>query len=164
MLSLDINLVFTIINLLIWVIIIKKFLFAPVDKILKARQASVQEQFDKADKQKAEAESLKKEYEGILQNVDDERREAIKKAKAEAQNQYDVILKDADARADEIIKKAKAEARTEYDKIIKSADSEISDMVISAAKKIVLSDEANTDDEKLYEKFLNKENGEAGND
>lgn len=41
MLRLDINLVFTIINLLIWYAIIRIFLFKPINKVIYKRNAAI---------------------------------------------------------------------------------------------------------------------------
>lgn len=48
MLRLDINLVFTIINLLIWYAIIRIFLFKPINKVIYKRNAAIQEKYDEA--------------------------------------------------------------------------------------------------------------------
>ena len=45
MLRLDINLVFTIINLLIWYAIIRIFLFKPINKVSDKRSAAIQEKY-----------------------------------------------------------------------------------------------------------------------
>ena len=45
MLRLDINLVFTIINLLIWYAIIRIFLFKPINKVIDKRNAAIQEKY-----------------------------------------------------------------------------------------------------------------------
>ena len=50
MLRLDINLVFTIINLLIWYAIIRIFLFKPINKVIDKRSAAIQEKYDEAKK------------------------------------------------------------------------------------------------------------------
>ena len=50
MLRLDINLVFTIINLLIWYAIIRIFLFKPINKVIDKRNAAIQEKYDEAKK------------------------------------------------------------------------------------------------------------------
>lgn len=50
MLRLDINLVFTIINLLIWYAIIRIFLFKPINKVIDKRNTAIQEKYDEAKK------------------------------------------------------------------------------------------------------------------
>ena len=58
MLRLDINIVFTIINLLILYVIFRVFLFKPINKIIEKRRLLVEQQFAEADDAKAQAEAL----------------------------------------------------------------------------------------------------------
>lgn len=62
MLRLDINLVFTIINLLIWYAIIRIFLFKPINKVIDKRNATIQEKYDEAKKMQEEAQAEKEKY------------------------------------------------------------------------------------------------------
>ena len=55
MLRLDWNLLFTVINLLLLFVLMKIFLFKPVQKIIAARQAEADKQFDEAAAKQAEA-------------------------------------------------------------------------------------------------------------
>lgn len=63
MLRLDINLVFTIINLLVLYFLMKKFLFKPVNNIIAQREEAIKKQFDDADEAQKKADDLKKQYE-----------------------------------------------------------------------------------------------------
>lgn len=55
MLRLDWNILFNIINLIILYLLMKRFLFKPVNAILEKRQQAADAQFAEADRQKAEA-------------------------------------------------------------------------------------------------------------
>ena len=66
MLRLDINLVFTIINLLVLYFLMKKFLFKPVNNIIAQREEAIKKQFDEADEAQKKADDLKKQYEDSL--------------------------------------------------------------------------------------------------
>lgn len=54
MLKLDINLVFTVINLLIIYFILSKFLFKPVKNILAKRQEEIDKQYAEAEEAKTQ--------------------------------------------------------------------------------------------------------------
>ena len=58
MLRLDINLVFTIINLLVLYFLMKKFLFKPVNNIIAQREEAIKKQFDDADEAQKKADDL----------------------------------------------------------------------------------------------------------
>ena len=62
MLRLDINLVFTIINLLILYFLMRKFLFKPVNGIIAAREEIIRKQFAEAEELKAQ---LTKDIEAV---------------------------------------------------------------------------------------------------
>ena len=65
MLRLDINLLFTIINLLIWYLLIKKFLFKPVNNIIAKREEAIEGRYKEAEQEKLEAGQQKEKYEAL---------------------------------------------------------------------------------------------------
>ena len=66
MLRLDINIVWTILNLLIIFAIVKIFLIKPIHKILDARQAEIDKQYADAKAAQDSANELKGQYEASL--------------------------------------------------------------------------------------------------
>ena len=72
MLRIDSNLIWIIVNLLIFYFLIRKFLFKPVLNIIEKRKQMVTEQFEKADTVNAEALELKTQYEAPLQGAKEE--------------------------------------------------------------------------------------------
>lgn len=87
MLRLDINLVFTVINLLVLYFFMRKFLFGRVNKILEERKALIEKQFADAKTAQDAADGMKTEYEGKLAAAQGEGEEIIARAKAEAKEQ-----------------------------------------------------------------------------
>ena len=73
MLRLDINIVWTILNLLIIFAIVKIFLIKPIHKILDARQAEIDKQYADAKAAQDSAEELKTKYEASLSGVQAEK-------------------------------------------------------------------------------------------
>ena len=66
MISLDISLVWVIINLLVLYLLLKKFLFKPVCKMMDERSAKIQSDLDGAAQAKADAEKMKSDYEAEI--------------------------------------------------------------------------------------------------
>ena len=66
MISLDISLVWVIINLLVLYLLLKKFLFKPVCKMMDERSAKIQSDLDGAAQAKADAEKIKADYEAEI--------------------------------------------------------------------------------------------------
>ena len=57
--KIDINLVFTIINLLVLYLLMKKFLFGPIIKVMDVRKAMIDQQFAGAKEQEDQAKALR---------------------------------------------------------------------------------------------------------
>ena len=106
MLRLDINLVFTIINLIVLFVLMRIFLFKPVNNIIAKREEAIRKQFDDADAVRKEAENLKTEYEASLAGAKDESARLITEAKEKARGEYDRIVKSADEEVNNKIQKA----------------------------------------------------------
>ena len=156
MISLDWNLLFTVINLLILLVLMKLFLFKPINKIIEKRQQEVDQQLNDADTQKAEAAALKEQYESSMQALEAEKDKNRADAQKAATEEYDRIVADAHGQADEILAEAKAEAETEKAKILRQAESDITDMLIAATSKVAAAHCSEESDRRLYDEFLTK--------
>lgn len=154
MLRVDINLVFTIINLLILFIALRIFLFKPVQKIIAQRQADADKEFDDAAKEKEEAAKLKAEYEKTIENANTEKKIVISDARKTANKEYQRIIDDANNQAKVIREEAIRDANTQKDRIIGNAKQEIADLVVNATEKIIASKDGV--DKDIYDKFLDK--------
>ncbi|MBR0027173.1 MAG: ATP synthase F0 subunit B, partial [Clostridia bacterium] len=79
--SLDVwTMIFTWINLVILFLLLKKFLFKPINKILDERAAEIEGEYTAAEKARAEADTIKAEYEGKIDSAKTEADSIIKSA------------------------------------------------------------------------------------
>ena len=113
MLRLDINIVWTILNLLIIFAIVKIFLIKPIHKILDARQAEIDKQYADAKAAQDSAEELKTKYEASLSGVQAEKEGILNEARGKASNEYDRIVADAQTEAKKILDNADKNAALE---------------------------------------------------
>ena len=81
MLRLDINLVFTVINLLITYFILRKFLFKPIHKVVEQRKEEIDRQYAGAKETEEKALALKAQYEESLSSVEAEKAKAVNEAR-----------------------------------------------------------------------------------
>ena len=125
MLRLDINLVFTIINLLVLYFLMKKFLFKPVNNIIAQREEAIKKQFDDADEAQKKADDLKKQYEDSLVNAKEDSAKLVQEAREKARVEYDRIVKSADEEVTKRMQKAEETIQEEKNKSIRSMQSEI---------------------------------------
>ena len=148
MLRLDINLVFTIINLLIWYAIIRIFLFKPINKVINKRNAAIQEKYDEAKKMQEEAQAEKEKYAACQDEIEVEKNKVLDAARASAREEGRQLIESAQKEADKVIRKA-----GEEDKMLEQAKHEILSMVLDAAAGSM---NKKSDDSALYDEFLKK--------
>ena len=154
MLRLDWNILFNIINLIILYLLMKRFLFKPVNAILEKRQQAADAQFAEADRQKAEAKESQEHYDALVQGAEDEKKRIVADARQEASAEYGRIVSEAKDKADGIVEKAKADAENEKAAAMQQADAAVRDMVVTAAARMVAMKDAKESDHALYDKFL----------
>lgn len=154
MLRFDINLVFTIINLLVLYFLMKKFLFGRVNKIIDARKTLIDKQFADAKETQDAADGLKTEYENKLAAAKEEGGKIVAEAKLKAKEESDRLLSVADEELDQKRRKAEEDLSVERANALRDMKKEIAALVIDAATKVV--DDQNTiqNNQKLYDKFL----------
>ena len=156
MLRLDWNLLFTVINLLLLFVLMKIFLFKPVQKIIAARQAEADKQFDEAAAKQAEADGIKAQYAKSIASVEEEKSKAMQETMKKADAEYQRIVGDAESKAKQIKEYAAVEAENQKTQILKKAEKEIADMVVDAAVKVVGKNSGADVDSSLYNEFLDK--------
>lgn len=154
MLRVDINLLFTVINLLILAVALRIFLFKPVHKILEQRQAEANAARDEAQAAIEKADALKAQCAEELDRIEAEKKQILLDAHTKADGEYDEIIADARATAEHIIENAKKEAERGKTEALESAREEIEQLVSEAARKIVEASESSEDS--LFDDFLIK--------
>ena len=152
MLRIDSNLIWIIVNLLIFYFLIRKFLFKPVLNIIEKRKQMVTEQFEKADTVNAEALELKTQYEASLQGAKEEAVQIVADARERADVQYKQIVSDAEKRSADLLEKT----NQDMDRALQSVQKEISTLAMAAAIKIIGENSSKVTDEQLYNEFLSK--------
>ena len=95
MIEININLVFTIINLIVLYLLMKKFLFGPILNVMEQRKNMIDQQFASAKDTEEQAYELKGKYEDALKSAKDESMRIVNQAKDEAKVQAERIVKDA---------------------------------------------------------------------
>ena len=151
------TILFTVINILVLFLFLKKFLFGRVNAIMEKRAQMVQADLDHAKETVAEAEQLKTNYLETMSGAQSEAKELIAKAQKIANEQRDQITQQAQRDADRIMANAKKEIVLEQQRSLESAQSAIADLAMAAASKVVganWDDAANRD---LVDAFLTEE-------
>lgn len=153
MLRLDINLLFTAANLLIWFVLIRKFLFKPVNTVLSKREEAIALQYEKAQKLQDEAKAEKDKCVQFQAQIEQEKAAAVTEAQEKARTEYDRIVTDARDKAEQIVEASRKEAELERARIVGKAEQEIRSVIMEAATGSMQSAGG---DHALYDQFLTK--------
>ena len=151
-----VNFVCVVINLLVLYVLMKKFVFGRVTKIIDARQAMIEEKNAAAAKTQEEAESLKKEYEKSLANANETSVQIVKEAKDKARAEYNKILARAAVDAEAMKDGAQKAIATEREKQMDELHVQIMDLAAEAAGKIMADKASQETDKAIYDAFLNE--------
>ena len=149
----------TVINVLILFILLRIFLFKPINKMKADRTRTIQDNLDSAEKAKTEAEKLRQQYEDSISEAKEKANQIIMKAHEDAESERSAIIRKSQEEAEKIISDADKAIENERKLVLRQAQSEIADLAIEAASKII---GENVDDEKnrrLVDKFLSDEEG-----
>ena len=155
MLSLNLSsIIFTVINLLVLVYFVHRFLFKPVRAALKARQDELDTSYREAEEANTMARDLKQQYEDSMAKIDTERQEKLEAVRLQASSEYDEIIGNAREKADKIIAEAKIEAQRQAEQKQHEMEEEVAMLVAKAAYKIAASKDSVENNQKLYDTFL----------
>ena len=155
MLSLDLRtFIFTVINVLVLVFFLYRFLFKPVRDILAARQNELDNSYREAEEATQKANALKQQYEDSMAQIDAERQEKLEKSRMQATSEYDEIIGNAREKASKIIADAKIEAERQAEQKQHEMEEEVAMLVAKAAYKIAASKDSAENNQKLYDTFL----------
>ena len=99
LLTINWNLIFSVITVLVLILILKHFFFEKVKKFMDERKAQVEEQFQKADEAENQARKKLDKYNEILAGAEKEKRTIIAGAMENAKIQADSVLDEEIGRA-----------------------------------------------------------------
>jgi F-type H+-transporting ATPase subunit b len=114
-------LIWMMITFLIVLILLRKFAWKPILKMIKDRENSIEGALKSAENAKLEMQNLKSDNEKIL---------------AQARNERDQMMKDARDMKDQIVGEAKGKAKEEADKILTSAREAIQNEKMAAITEL----------------------------
>ena len=127
----------SLINLLILFMILKKFLFKPVQNMLAQRQAQVDQVYADADQRLDSATQMKTEYEHRLSTARDEADRLVKNATATAQQRGDQLLSEAQQQAARLKQKAQEEIEKQKQQMLTDVRQDISGLAVDIASKVI---------------------------
>jgi F-type H+-transporting ATPase subunit b len=147
MLDFTITFVFSLLNIAVLFIILRKVLFKPVTKFIETRSNSIHDQIDSAAKSRAEAETLREQYENKLKTADEEAMQLAKSAQISAQKHCQALIAEAKIQADNILFQARKQIDAEKQTAYLEFKAEAAALVIAATGKILRREIKNDEDD-----------------
>ena len=96
------TIIFQILNLLLLMVLFKKYLFKPVTEILEKRQAEIEGHYQEAQQAETDAKAMKADYESKMAGARQEADRVIKTATESANAMSASIVEDARTQADQL--------------------------------------------------------------
>jgi F-type H+-transporting ATPase subunit b len=118
-------------------VLLSYLVFNPARDLLRRRQEKIQNNLDSAEKEKQDAENLKREYDGKLANVEKESEEILSESRKKALKKEAEIVDEAKEEAARILKRAEREAELEKNKVRDDVKTEMVQVAAAMAGKIV---------------------------
>lgn len=145
---------FTLCNLVITFLILRKFLFKPVKKMIDSRQKEIDDLYADADAAKSEAEAMRSDYEQKLLEARQTSAEILRQAQSDADAKGEEILRQARSDADALRDKARSDIALEKKKALNDIKSDISQIALDIAEKVVEKEINAADQQALIEEFI----------
>lgn len=153
----DINLVglvFQVINFLLLLYLLNRFLFKPLLARMDERSAKIEKGLEDAETAARDRELARAEREAAVSEARKEAAEMLARANKIADDTRNEILTDARSEAEKVTQRAREEINAEKEKAMSELRSQVADLALEAAAKLVRSDMNATTQRRLVEEFL----------
>lgn len=148
--------IFYLINFLILVGALGKFLYKPFLELMDNRKQSIQDALDNAEMTNRRADEKMQNYNKRIARVEEEGREIIREAKQKADKQASEIIEDANRKATDILLKAEQSIEREKEKAMEEMRQEIANLAILVAEKIVEQEIQRVGQEAIVDEVINQ--------
>lgn len=152
--------IFQILNLLLLMVLFKKYLFKPVMEILEKRQAEIEGHYQEAQQAETDAKAMKAEYESKMAGARQEADRVIKTATESANAMSASIVEDARTQADQLKRRAQTEIDLERRRAFDEVKGELSGIALDIASQVIEREVNEKDHEAFIDEFI-KNVGEA---
>lgn len=153
-LQLNWGILWPIINIIVFYLLLRKFLFGPVSEIMEKRKEMISKNLMDAKAAKDEAAEMKSEYEESLKAAKDEAGKIVSDARERAKNEYHEKVRRADEEIVQMKENAQKDIEAEKQKAMAGLQSEIAGIALMAAAKVVEKEAGSKENEKIVDDFL----------
>ncbi len=153
----DINLVglvFQVINFLLLLYLLNRFLFKPLLARMDERTAKIEKGLEDAETAARDRELARAEREAAVSEARKEAAEMLARSNKIAEDTRNEILTDARSEAEKVTQRAREEINAEKEKAMSELRAQVADLALEAAAKLVRSDMNAATQRRLVEEFL----------
>lgn len=151
-----ISVLLTLVSVFILYLVLKKFLHKPVTKFLNDRKEKIQTDLDGAKVLKAEAQSLKEDYEAKIDLAKQESQEILEGARKRGDELRENIIAEAREDAENIVSNARKEIKRERDVALQSIKTQAAEIGVMIASKIIEEQVTLDKQNNLIDKFIDE--------
>ena len=144
----------TLCNMIITFLVLKKFLFKPVKKMIDDRQQEIDGLYADASHAKTQAEALQAQYDARLKAANAEGDRIIQNATRQAQEREEAIVHEAQEKAARTMERAHAQVEREKKQAMNDLKDQVSGMAIGIASAVLVEDVANRKHAKLNDSLI----------
>ncbi|MGI6587913.1 MAG: F0F1 ATP synthase subunit B [Peptococcia bacterium] len=152
------DMIWAIINFLVLLAILNKFLFKPLLKTMDARKAEIKQDLEAAAQANVEAQKTKEEYLQQMEQAKVEARQIIEKATKIGEKTKEELISQAREESAQMTEKAREMIRLEKEEALHQLRDEVSSLVVMAAGKVI----DKTIDQEAHEKLIHEFIAEVG--
>lgn len=155
MLEIDLSAVlWTVVNLLVLYLLLKRFLFGPVTAIMETRTKLIQDGLDQAQTAQEEAQAMRAQYEEQLARAQQEGSQIVDRARSRGQQEYETLVARAREDAHRTARDAQQQLDAQREEMLRGVRREVASLALLAAAKVsqqAVDEQANRD---LVDAFL----------
>lgn len=160
MISLNFNLVWDIINVLVLFFLLRHFLIKPITSVMDKRKSMVDQSITNARDSEAKAYELRDQYREKLAASAEEGKALVEEARGQGKAEQERLIKEARLQAERIIENARRTADADQQKALMEAEAQVAGLVMAAVAKVMNGEMDDTKNQALYDKYIT-EAGEA---
>jgi len=148
--------IWTITTFLVLLVLLAKFAWKPLLKMLAEREKMIRDSLENAEKARTDLEKINQESEKIISQARSASQSILAEGKAAANKLKDETLAQARDSSRQILEDAEKQINMERDKAISEIKSEVADISISIAEKLIGKNLSQEDNQELIEATLKK--------
>lgn len=156
MLTLNLNLLYTVVNVLVLFLLLRKFLYKPVMNIIEQRQKQVDDALNAAETSQKEAAAALNTAQEKLRHVDTEAAARRTAYEQQAETEKQQLLAEAQKQADAIVAEGKRNAEAERQHKLQEADAQTTALARTLCEKLLERNLTRQDDARLLDDLLQK--------